>query len=192
MFSPTKIHVREPKRSGHHDSSNRTYLLSSDYTFAWENWHGETNAECNDINTQGWTSAAINIVLDFVMLGLPLPVIASEAEAPGAQKRPSYAISHNGAGATIERHFPFLEHLGQREGSVTRRGRSLAVRTFFIETRVRGITSYKCSTASKQCSQMWRIRWLGPCAGAVLLPVVMLMLLSLAMVIASMDEYFHE
>jgi hypothetical protein len=73
MFSPTKIHVREPKRSGHHDNSNRTYLLSSDYTFAWENWHGETNAECNDINTQGWTSAAINVVLDFVMLGLPCP-----------------------------------------------------------------------------------------------------------------------
>jgi hypothetical protein len=86
MFSPTKIHVREPKRSGHHDNSNRTYLLSSDYTFAWENWHGEINAECNDINTQGWTSAAINVVLDFVMLGLPLPIIASEAEALKAQK----------------------------------------------------------------------------------------------------------
>ena len=45
-------------------------------SFAWTNWHGETTGVCNDINAQGWTSAAINVVLDFIVLGLPLPVIA--------------------------------------------------------------------------------------------------------------------
>ena len=43
---------------------------------AWENWHGEMRGVCNDINAQGWTSAAINVVLDIIVLGLPLPVIA--------------------------------------------------------------------------------------------------------------------
>jgi hypothetical protein len=44
--------------------------------YAWENWHGETTGVCNDINAQGWTSAAINVVLDIIVLGLPLTVIA--------------------------------------------------------------------------------------------------------------------
>jgi len=45
-------------------------------SFAWTHWHGETSGVCNDINAQGWTSAAINVVLDVIVLGLPLPVIA--------------------------------------------------------------------------------------------------------------------
>lgn len=45
-------------------------------SYAWTNWHGETTGVCNDINAQGWTSAALNVVLDLVVLGLPLPVIA--------------------------------------------------------------------------------------------------------------------
>lgn len=30
---------------------------------------------CNDINAQGWTSAAVNVVLDILVLGLPIPMV---------------------------------------------------------------------------------------------------------------------
>ncbi|PGH00426.1 hypothetical protein GX51_05834 [Blastomyces parvus] len=39
---------------------------------AWLRWDGETPGRCNNINLQGWTSAAFNIVLDLVTLALPL------------------------------------------------------------------------------------------------------------------------
>ncbi|EEH10178.1 CFEM domain-containing protein [Histoplasma capsulatum G186AR] len=39
---------------------------------AWLRWDGTAPGHCNNINLQGWTSAAINIVLDFVTLALPL------------------------------------------------------------------------------------------------------------------------
>lgn len=40
---------------------------------AWTNWDGTFKGHCNSINLQGWTSAAINIVLDLVVIILPLP-----------------------------------------------------------------------------------------------------------------------
>lgn len=40
---------------------------------AWKRWDGEFKATCNDINLQGWLSAAFNIVLDVTMLILPMP-----------------------------------------------------------------------------------------------------------------------
>jgi hypothetical protein len=43
---------------------------------AWTQWDGEHAGTCNDINAQGWTSAALNVILDVVVLGLPMPVIA--------------------------------------------------------------------------------------------------------------------
>lgn len=43
---------------------------------AWDHWDGEHLGKCNDINAQGWTSAALNVVLDVVVLVLPMPVIA--------------------------------------------------------------------------------------------------------------------
>jgi hypothetical protein len=43
---------------------------------AWTQWDGEHFGTCNDINAQGWTSAALNVILDVVVLALPMPVIA--------------------------------------------------------------------------------------------------------------------
>ncbi|USW52750.1 Putative extracellular membrane protein, CFEM [Septoria linicola] len=40
---------------------------------AWNNWSGEHDCKCSNINAQGWTSAAFNVLLDFITLGLPLP-----------------------------------------------------------------------------------------------------------------------
>lgn len=43
---------------------------------AWDHWDGEHSGRCNNINAQAWTSAAINVILDVVVLALPMPVIA--------------------------------------------------------------------------------------------------------------------
>lgn len=43
--------------------------------YAWLNWDGEHTGTCNDINAQGWTSAAFNVILDVIVLALPMPVI---------------------------------------------------------------------------------------------------------------------
>lgn len=43
--------------------------------YAWLNWDDEHTGRCNDINAQGWTSAALNVMLDVIVLGLPIPVI---------------------------------------------------------------------------------------------------------------------
>lgn len=45
-------------------------------SYAWHNWDHEHTGTCNDINAQGWTSAALNVILDLVVLSLPIPVIA--------------------------------------------------------------------------------------------------------------------
>ena len=42
---------------------------------AWDHWDGTHEGRCNNINAQAWTSAAINVILDFVILGLPMPII---------------------------------------------------------------------------------------------------------------------
>ncbi|KAF2142053.1 GMC oxidoreductase [Aplosporella prunicola CBS 121167] len=45
-------------------------------SYAWTQWDGEHQGSCNNINAQGWTSAAINVVLDLVVIILPLPLLA--------------------------------------------------------------------------------------------------------------------
>ncbi|CZT07021.1 related to integral membrane protein PTH11 [Rhynchosporium agropyri] len=40
---------------------------------AWTRWDGTVPAKCVDANAVGWTSAAINIILDAVTVMLPLP-----------------------------------------------------------------------------------------------------------------------
>jgi hypothetical protein len=43
---------------------------------AWTRWDGTVKARCNDVNALGWTSAAVNITLDVIILILPLPELA--------------------------------------------------------------------------------------------------------------------
>lgn len=40
---------------------------------AWLRWDQEHPSKCNNINAQGWASAAINICLDILTMILPLP-----------------------------------------------------------------------------------------------------------------------
>lgn len=40
--------------------------------YAWLRWDGEGNYKCNQINAQGWSAAAINMILDLVVMALPL------------------------------------------------------------------------------------------------------------------------
>ncbi|CAK1366983.1 unnamed protein product [Cercospora beticola] len=43
---------------------------------AWTRWDGsDPTCKCNDINAQGWTSAAFNVILDVLTLSLPLPML---------------------------------------------------------------------------------------------------------------------
>ena len=46
---------------------------------AWDRWVYKNAAQmpghCNDINAQGWASAAANVVLDVCTLSLPLPAL---------------------------------------------------------------------------------------------------------------------
>ena len=42
---------------------------------AWTKWDGTGPAKCINANAIGWTSAAINIVLDTIIIILPLPVL---------------------------------------------------------------------------------------------------------------------
>jgi hypothetical protein len=39
---------------------------------AWLHWDGEGHYKCNNINAQGWSAAAINMVLDLIVMALPL------------------------------------------------------------------------------------------------------------------------
>lgn len=39
---------------------------------AWLRWDGEHQGTCNNINAQGWASAAFNMFLDIVTMSLPL------------------------------------------------------------------------------------------------------------------------
>ena len=39
---------------------------------AWQHWDGEHHGKCLNLNHLGWASAAVNIVLDLVVIGLPL------------------------------------------------------------------------------------------------------------------------
>ncbi len=46
---------------------------------AWTRWDGTFRGECNNVNMQGWMSAAATIILDIATLVLPLPMIAKLA-----------------------------------------------------------------------------------------------------------------
>ncbi|KAJ5504426.1 hypothetical protein N7463_007300 [Penicillium fimorum] len=39
---------------------------------AWHRWYEEENYKCNHINAQGWAAAALNMVLDIIVMALPL------------------------------------------------------------------------------------------------------------------------
>ncbi|KAL0264422.1 hypothetical protein SLS55_000372 [Diplodia seriata] len=41
--------------------------------YAWLQWDDEHEGTCNNINAQGWSSAAINVILDIIVIILPLP-----------------------------------------------------------------------------------------------------------------------
>ncbi|RMY79527.1 hypothetical protein D0864_09078 [Hortaea werneckii] len=45
-------------------------------SYAWHHWDGEHSGTCNNINAQGWTSAAFNVILDVIVIALPLPLLA--------------------------------------------------------------------------------------------------------------------
>ena len=42
---------------------------------AWHHWDGEHPGRCNNVNAQSWASAAINIVLDVIVVVLPMPML---------------------------------------------------------------------------------------------------------------------
>ncbi|OAP59241.1 hypothetical protein AYL99_06539 [Fonsecaea erecta] len=44
-------------------------------SLAWTHWDGEHEGKCNNVNAQGWAAAAINIVLDVVILVMPLRLV---------------------------------------------------------------------------------------------------------------------
>jgi hypothetical protein len=46
---------------------------------AWTRWDGTFKGKCQNINLQGWMSAAITIFLDLATLILPLPLLAKLA-----------------------------------------------------------------------------------------------------------------
>ncbi|KAF2769282.1 hypothetical protein EJ03DRAFT_259638, partial [Teratosphaeria nubilosa] len=43
---------------------------------AWNHWGEEYSGTCRNINVQGWASVALNVMLDFVVIGLPMPLVA--------------------------------------------------------------------------------------------------------------------
>ena len=49
-----------------------TIFQCSPIPYAWRQLEDPLGGKCNNINLQGWTSAAFNIVLDLMVLSLPL------------------------------------------------------------------------------------------------------------------------
>lgn len=45
-------------------------------SYAWTQWDGLHEGECNDIHLQGWIAAGINIILDIIVMILPLKHLA--------------------------------------------------------------------------------------------------------------------
>jgi hypothetical protein len=52
---------------------------------AWTRWDGTFEGTCNNINLQGWLSAALNIVIDMCTLLLPIPELI-KLEMPRSKK----------------------------------------------------------------------------------------------------------
>ncbi|EME80711.1 uncharacterized protein MYCFIDRAFT_119208, partial [Pseudocercospora fijiensis CIRAD86] len=42
---------------------------------AWTHWDGTHPGECKDLNALSWAAAALNIILDVVVVGLPMPML---------------------------------------------------------------------------------------------------------------------
>ncbi|KAK4631131.1 Satratoxin biosynthesis SC1 cluster protein 4 [Fulvia fulva] len=42
---------------------------------AWHHWDNAHPGRCNNVNAQSWSSAAINIVLDIIVVALPMPML---------------------------------------------------------------------------------------------------------------------
>lgn len=45
--------------------------------YAWDRWDGENNGKCINLNALAWASAAINIVLDLIVIVLPMKEIST-------------------------------------------------------------------------------------------------------------------
>jgi hypothetical protein len=39
---------------------------------AWDHWDGEHNGRCINLNADAWCSAAVNIILDLIVIFLPI------------------------------------------------------------------------------------------------------------------------
>jgi hypothetical protein len=72
-------------------AANLGYLISfelvsifqcSPVNAAWRRWDGEYPSKCNNINLQGWLSAAFNIILDLFILILPMPELHKLSMTP--------------------------------------------------------------------------------------------------------------
>jgi hypothetical protein len=53
-----------------------TIVQCNPIPYSWHNWDGEHKGVCNNINLQGWMSAAFNITLDLLVILLPMPRLA--------------------------------------------------------------------------------------------------------------------
>ena len=42
-------------------------------SYSWTRWDGEHEGKCNNINAQIFAAAALNVALDFLVIGLPMP-----------------------------------------------------------------------------------------------------------------------
>ncbi|KAF2163705.1 hypothetical protein M409DRAFT_68300 [Zasmidium cellare ATCC 36951] len=52
-----------------------TIFQCNPVSLAWTHWDETHPGTCNNVNAQSWASAIINIVLDLVVVGLPMPVL---------------------------------------------------------------------------------------------------------------------
>lgn len=39
---------------------------------AWEHWDGEHHGKCINLNADAWASAAVNIILDLIVITIPM------------------------------------------------------------------------------------------------------------------------
>jgi len=52
-----------------------TIFSCTPISYNWTHWDGEHKGKCINFNAFAWAHAVTNIVLDFVMLGIPVPVL---------------------------------------------------------------------------------------------------------------------
>jgi hypothetical protein len=49
---------------------------------AWERWDGEHRGKCINLNVDAWASAAVNIALDLIVMGLPMRMLTNLLMSP--------------------------------------------------------------------------------------------------------------